>query len=159
MKILTTDMGIDGITHIDLYLTCDTVMGANFKTVHEISNKIPQIWVLHNYDRPYDSGTKQRANGGIFNLYFWVKRWKNVCFSKVLYQVLFLQDAITLLLIRGKWGNAGQGVMPDKAIAAKRRRVALLYYLAALTAWKCTSRAYGGHERSHLSLRNLQKNR
>ncbi len=31
-------------------------------------------------------------------------------------------------LYRGKWGNAGQGVMPDNAVVANRATVAIFHY-------------------------------
>ncbi len=33
---------------------------------------------------------------------------------------------------RGKWGNAGQGVMPDNAVVANRAMVAIFHYPVAI---------------------------
>ena len=36
-------------------------------------------------------------------------------------------------LLRGKWGNAGQGVIPDNAVVANRVTVVIFHYPLAIT--------------------------
>ena len=33
---------------------------------------------------------------------------------------------------RGKWGNAGQGLVPDNAVVANRAMMAIFHYLVAI---------------------------